>query len=70
MDTERPTIRCLVAYPLALGHVIPSRHDTVTLDEAVEYQRLGFVVLVDPEDEKLFHEWQREQMWYHRRKWL
>jgi hypothetical protein len=70
VDTEKPTIRALIAWPRLHGHVFLSKQQTVTLEEAVDYKRLGFAVLVDPADERLLAEWERDQIWYNRRKWL
>ena len=54
----RPTIHCLIAWPLPDGECILSKY-VVSLAEAADYQSLGFMVLVDPLDEAKLARWEQ-----------
>lgn len=58
-SNPRPKIRCLVAFPMKDGHVWPLKPNVVTLVEAVAYKKLGYAVLVDPEDEAELARWEQ-----------
>ena len=60
----RPAIRCLVTFwsdPFGLV----GRSFIVPLEEAVDYQRLGFFVLVDPQDQEDLVRWEQQQRSLH-----
>ena len=58
--TDRPEIRCLIARPLANGHIGRSR--IVTLSTAFLALRAGFYVVgPDPDDMDKLAKWEREQ---------
>lgn len=66
----RPIIHCLVAYFVApFGCVMEPR--MMPLEDAAEYARFGFAVLVDPEDERDLATWERYQrIMEPKRKWF
>jgi hypothetical protein len=70
VETEKPVIRCLIAYVTPWGHVILSKQITVPLEEVEEYKRLGFWAFYDFTDQKAVEDWYRDQLWCDRRRWL
>ena len=58
--TDRPVLLCLVAYD-ALPYALMVRRKPVPLDEAVEWQRAGWHVLVDPETEEALVRYEQAQ---------
>lgn len=56
---ERPKIRALVAHSTTDGLFTEPR--VVSLEQAVDYARYGFVVLIDPADECDLATWERHQ---------
>lgn len=58
---DKPVIHAIVAWPLPWGEFILSQQDTVTLDEAASYARMGWAVIIDPADEAEFVRWQQIQ---------
>ena len=68
METARPSLRALVGvYEEPLGLIGDGL--MVSLEDALDYQALGFVVLVDPEDETLLTRWEQRQRAMVGRQW-
>lgn len=57
----RPTIRALVSFPLSAQPERWSEPAWVSLELAAELQTRGYVVLVDPADERELAMWERLQ---------
>lgn len=55
----KPELYAIVGWPLAQGHVLLTKQERVTLDEAEMFHRLGFLVLVDPESESILARWEQ-----------
>jgi hypothetical protein len=70
VDTNKPVIYCLIAYPVAFGHVVFPRVCLVPLDEVEQYVALGFKAIYDPADQQALADWERDQRWFHRRNWM
>lgn len=75
---ERPVLHALVCYWSDVFGIIGDAHDwpkVMPLEDAIDYARAGFAVLVDPQDERdlAMHErleraveQQRSKKWYER----
>ena len=61
MDYERPGIRALVSYPMTPDPVMWTDAGVVSLELAAELQTRGYMVLVDPADERDLAMWERLQ---------
>ena len=61
---DRPAIRALVAYWSPAFGLVRSPL-LCSLEEAAQYHRLGFMVLVDPADEAAFTHWTEQQAYPH-----
>jgi hypothetical protein len=58
MDDPRPTLRCLVAWPLPNGdHIV--RRSVVTLDDAAQFRAFGWHLLIDPASEQELARWEQ-----------
>ena len=57
----KPAVRAIAAYMLPYGDVVLSKLPTVTLEEAEEFHRLGWAVLIDPADEADLAKWEQTQ---------
>lgn len=58
---DKPVIRCLVA--LQIHEWLFTESALVSLDLAAELKEKGWVVLVDPMDERDLASWERIQRW-------
>lgn len=65
----KPALRGIAAYIMPDGKVYLSKLPTVSLDEAEQLHRLGWAVLIDPEDEQALARWEQMQRAQQRRKW-
>lgn len=71
-DDPKPEVRALVAYPLMRGDVALSTMNaeqgfTVTLEEAEQFHRLGWIVLIDPAHESELARWEQRRRAMNRR---
>jgi hypothetical protein len=65
---DKPTVRCLIAFPLGDGRVSRTTH-LVDLEEAAWRQKEGWWVVVDPADLNMLAAWERERSPYRWNKW-
>lgn len=56
--SDRPELRCLIGWA-GVGNYVWIRRDLATLEKALDYQRAGFMVLVDPETEAELARWEQ-----------
>lgn len=61
---DKPVIRCLVSYPV--GDLIFTSPALVSLDTAADLKEKGYMVAVDPADERDLATWERNHPWYQR----
>lgn len=60
MDDDRPILHALVAY-VSPAFGLVSQPRMMPLDEAVDYARFGFTVIVDPQDQSDLQRWEQVQ---------
>lgn len=60
MTDDRPAIRCLVGF-LCPSFGLVGQPRVMTLEEAADYARFGFVVMVDPADLSDLARWEQIQ---------
>ena len=64
--TERPVVRCLMAFPLSEGRVCSITH-LVDLEEAKQRKLEGWWLIgPDPADWSALQEWEAMQPWFKR----
>ncbi len=71
MDADdKPTLRCLVAFPLTAD--VFSSPAVVSVETSLELHPKGYMVVgPDPEDEEAYATWQRAQRWLSvKKKWF
>ncbi len=70
MVSDKPTLHALVAFFSPVFGLV-SEPRMMPLEDAVDYQRAGFVVFVDPQDEEDLARWEQiERSKSARRRWL
>lgn len=60
MDSDRPILHALVAY-LSPVFGLVSEPRVMPLEEAVDFARAGFAVIVDPQDQSDLQRWEQVQ---------